>query len=140
MEDKNNKYMPRHASLSDTQKFFVDDLSDTRVTRNINKLSEVPSNSEDDGFWTSKIKLVKNQDKDKEKTKVKSNKKKKNSNVFNILYRIIYGILIFLFLIIIVYSGYKIYLWLVDNKNTGKSVAKINEQVTVNELEDDENI
>lgn len=144
MDDK-KKYMPKHASLEDTQKFFVDDLSNSRVMRNLNKTSPITNNSEDDGFWTSKIKLVKNQDKGKEekKTQVKINKKKtnkkKNNNVFNILYKIIYGILIFLFLIIIIYSGYKIYLWLVDNKNTGKSVAKINEQVTVNEIEDDEN-
>ncbi|MBQ6494864.1 MAG: class B sortase [Bacilli bacterium] len=119
----NNKYIPKHASLSDTQRFLVDDFKEDRLNNN-------KDNYNDDGFWTSKIKLVKNHDKDK---------KKNSKKIFSILYRIVYILLIILFLVLIIISSYKIYLWVKDNKKTSSITDKISNEVVVNEVEDDNN-
>lgn len=135
MDDK-NKYMPRHASLDDTQKFFKDDLSNSRVIRNLNKINDNSIHNDnnnnndnkdnnEEGFWTSKIKLVKGYDQEKEKKS------------YNKVLKIIYVIFIILFLILFAFSCYKIYLWLMDNKKTDSITDIINDKVTIKDVDDE---
>ena len=63
----------------------------------------------------------------------------KNTNSkINIIKNIfIYGLLIF-FLIIFVYSGYKIVRWKIDSNNTKKEIKDINKKVVIKEVEDND--
>ena len=65
----------------------------------------------------------------KDKDKVLKPKRKKSKFIFAI---------IFFFLIMMFYSGYKVFNWGIDNKKTNDSIDKINEIVDVNEVADDE--
>ena len=63
----------------------------------------------------------------------------KNTNSkINIIKNIFtYGLLIF-FLIIFVYSGYKIVRWKIDSNNTKKEIKDINKKVVIKEIEDND--
>ena len=134
------KYNPRHASEKDKNRSFnkkrLNDISkesnatnenniiiETDTTKEQNNIKEI-NNIEDNNdkfFETKDIKIIN-----------KGNKEKKKRNPFLTFFIIIP-------LIIMGFSGYKIVIWYLDNKDTSDLMDRINEIVDVKEVNDSDN-
>ena len=122
------KYDPKHASEKNKNRNFkkkkpnnIEKKEQSIVKEEDNIINNNIEDNNDKFFETKDIKIIN-----------KGNKEKKKKNPIVI-------VLIILLLMIMLFSGYKIVMWYLDNQDTNNLMDRINEIVDVKEVNDSDN-
>jgi len=122
------KYNPKHASEKDKNINFkkkkpinIEKKEQSIVKEEDNIINNNIEDNNDKFFETKDIKIIN-----------KGNKEKKKKNPIVI-------VLIILLLMIMLFSGYKIVMWYLDNQDTNNLMDRINEIVDIKEVNDNDN-